>query len=681
MSPATVRTKQAITNWALHHGAIWLLLALLLAFPAASAAPVDPASVIATLAPGGSMTVTKTVHTPAIPPNPDIVFLVDTTTSMGPAIANVKANLPSILAGVQGAQPTAQFAVAQYKDQVDPAPYFSVLQNLTGDQGLVQAGINSLFQVASGAIAFRPNGTRIVLLIGDASSHDPSAGHSQTATIAALQAAGIRVLAFDVGPTPDQISDGLNGAGQAATIAAATGGQLFAGVNPAQASGTILGALQNLPIIVTPAPACSPGLTATFDAPSKTVTSGQDVTFNEIIGVALNAPAGALTCTVQFLLNGNQTDGFVQTVQIKRPLTVRADDATKVYGGPNPPFGATAFGLAPGDTLANLGITCTSPATTTSPVGDYPIICGGNPANYTVTYVPGTLHVTKAATTTTVTASAATYDALPHAATAVATGPVGLNQALAVTYSGRNTTTYGPTTTPPTDAGDYRASASFPGDANYLPSADSKDFTIAKAPTQLAITSAGALALDAQGRVTVTAGGVTASGTTDANGVATAKLALPSEQYMLTASFAGDNNYLPSDAAAQKLIVYQLTQFVIWGGNAGGVVTGKDYQFWGAQWAKQVTGGDYRANNSFKGYADILSPDGKTWTASPGGSGNPPATVAPYIGVIVTTHTTKDGATISGNVERIVVLKVDAPSGYQPNPGHPGTGVLVALIP
>lgn len=276
MSPATVRTRQAINNRALHHGAIWLLLALLLTFPAAAfAAPVDPASVIATLAPGGSMTVTKTVHTPAIPPNPDIVFLVDTTTSMGPAIANVKANLPSILAGVQGAQPTAQFAVAQYKDQVDPALYFSVLQNLTGDQGLVQAGINSLalsgggqdapedwinglFQVASGAIAFRPNGTRIVLLIGDASSHDPSAGHSQTATIAALQAAGIRVLAFDVGPTPDQISDGLNGAGQAATIAAATGGQLFAGVNPAQASGTILGALQNLPTSSPPPPPAPP---------------------------------------------------------------------------------------------------------------------------------------------------------------------------------------------------------------------------------------------------------------------------------------------------------------------------------------------------------------------------------------------------------------------------------------
>lgn len=110
-------------------------------------------------------------------------------------------------------------------------------------------------------------------------------------------------------------------------------------------------------------------------------------------------------------------------------------------------------------------------------------------------------------------------------------------------------------------------------------------------------------------------------------------------------------------------------------------MAGGRYQFWGAQWAKQVTGGDYQANNSFKGYADIVSPDSKTWTASPGGSDNPPAKVAPYIGVIVATRATTDGLATSGNVERLVVLKVDAPGSYRPDPGHAGTGTLVATLP
>ena len=48
----------------------------------------DPASVEATIFPCESTTVNKTVHTPAIPPQPDIMFLSDTTGSMGDAIAN-----------------------------------------------------------------------------------------------------------------------------------------------------------------------------------------------------------------------------------------------------------------------------------------------------------------------------------------------------------------------------------------------------------------------------------------------------------------------------------------------------------------------------------------------------------------------------------------------------------------
>jgi hypothetical protein len=252
--------------------------------------------------------------------------------------------------------------------------------------------------------------------------------------------------------------------------------------------------------------------------------------------------------------------------------------------------------------------------------------------------------------------------------------------------------------TPGEPAGPYTLTASYAGNDQYLSSQTSADFTVTLEETALSITSSntlpdGSVVVSANltedgvtpiaGRtVTFTAGGATGTGTTDSSGNATATLDLSPGQYTLNASFAGDSYYLPSDATAQTLYVYQPTQFLIWGGNnpdlSQAVVTGQDYTFWGAQWAKQVTAGDYQANNSFKGYADVVS--GNTWTSSPGNSSNPPSSVGSYIGVIVTTQTDKTGSSLSGNIAELVVLRVDDPAAYQPNPGHPASGVAVAIV-
>jgi hypothetical protein len=98
-------------------------------------------------------------------------------------------------------------------------------------------------------------------------------------------------------------------------------------------------------------------------------------------------------------------------------------------------------------------------------------------------------NIGKAVTTTTVTAGDATYDGNPNGGTASATGPASLNQSLTLSYEGRNATTYGPSTTAPTDAGDYTASASYAGDSNYQPSSGSKQYSIAKAATTTGIAS------------------------------------------------------------------------------------------------------------------------------------------------------------------------------------------------
>jgi hypothetical protein len=46
------------------------------------------------------------------------------------------------------------------------------------------------------------------------------------------------------------------------------------------------------------------------------------------------------------------------------------------------------------------------------------------------------------------------------------------------------------------------------------------------------------------------------------------------------------------------------------------------------------------------------------------------------MGVLVSTTVGKSGPTISGDVLSIVV--VQTAGGYAPDPGHPGTGVVVA---
>ena len=96
---------------------------------------------------------------------------------------------------------------------------------------------------------------------------------------------------------------------------------------------------------------------------------------------------------------------------IPEPLTVTVNNATRVFGVPNPTFTGTITGVLPGDTVV---ATYSTTATTTSPVGTYPItatlVAGGttNLANYSITINPGTLTITSApaATTTTLTTSA-----------------------------------------------------------------------------------------------------------------------------------------------------------------------------------------------------------------------------------------------------------------------------------
>ena len=86
----------------------------------------------------------------------------------------------------------------------------------------------------------------------------------------------------------------------------------------------------------------------------------------------------------------------------KAPLTVTADNKSRLFGSANPPLTATLTGFVLGQTLATSGVTGTAACTTTampfSTGGNYPITCtvgSLTAANYSFgPFVPGTLTVT-----------------------------------------------------------------------------------------------------------------------------------------------------------------------------------------------------------------------------------------------------------------------------------------------
>jgi hypothetical protein len=111
-------------------------------------------------------------------------------------------------------------------------------------------------------------------------------------------------------------------------------------------------------------------------------------------------------------------------------------------------------------------------------------------------------------------------------------------------------------------------------------------------------------------------------------------------------------------------------------GDVSAASAGNHVEFWGAQWAKDNTLSGGSASAAFKGYAVTVDDPNcpQHWTADPGNSTPPPASVDGDIVVIVTSHATKSGNTISGDIVKFVRVHTDG--GYEGNPGHAGTGVV-----
>src|ERR1035438_6508714 len=257
---------------------------------------------------------------------------------------------------------------------------------------------------------------------------------------------------------------------------------------------------------------------------------------------------------------------------------------------------------------------------------------------------------------------------------------------------------------------------SFAGATGYTSASTSATLTVSKEIVALSYTGAtllgtgiaqpvSALLKDMHGvalvgkTVTFTVGTTAVSVATNASGVASTSITLSGSSAtngpgQLQVAFAGDANYNAASATI-PVEIFLFTGFVVWGGNAltGALKLGQDVNFWGPNWASQVTAGTFSADPSFRGFASTaISPValcepgaglvGSNCGRFPGGSGapSPPASLPNYIGVMNATQIERTGTETYGNISAMAVLKVDATPVYGNSQTQSGNGVIVAII-
>ncbi|MGM1061252.1 HYR domain-containing protein [Saccharothrix sp. Mg75] len=358
-------------------------------------------------------TTTATVRTPIVPTKPEIVFLLDTTESMGSTIENVRADLRAVLDDIAETETGARFGLATFQDNLPDDRRFELLSDL-GDAAAVQRALwdlvfepghggdppedwfNALHELSRGVgedgeyeVFDTPGTSRIVVLVGDASSHEcvptpvPSGeprlraapppvaepaecrGYWQRRTVLEdltsragdPEPRGVRVVGV---PVITGNAEGLDRLGQAAEITGRTGGALVeAGAPPDRVVAAIRRGIAQVPVAVRPVAECPEGVSVSFE-PREAVAAGDtDVTFTETVrftdpgpGRSRDAALGDARCTVRFLFDGREPDRpHEQHLDVTRAdgptVVVAANAAPSPTGAPVPvAFTATAADAA-----------------------------------------------------------------------------------------------------------------------------------------------------------------------------------------------------------------------------------------------------------------------------------------------------------------------------------------------
>jgi subtilisin-like proprotein convertase family protein len=159
------------------------------------------------------------------------------------------------------------------------------------------------------------------------------------------------------------------------------------------------------PTIIWPAPAdIVYGTPLTQSQLNASSTIPGTLTYNPPTSAMLNAGSNQ-TLTVVF--TPTDTNSYVSVTNnvsinvLKHPLTITAANTSKVYGAALPLLSASYSGFVNGDDTNNLGApaTLSTSATAASDTGTYPITVGNaTSANYAISYVAGTLTISQAGT-------------------------------------------------------------------------------------------------------------------------------------------------------------------------------------------------------------------------------------------------------------------------------------------
>jgi len=241
----------------------------------------------------------------------------------------------------------------------------------------------------------------------------------------------------------------------------------------------------NLDVVLSVPTVLPAGATASFSSSTVSFTGNAPTSKTSTLTINTTAatPAGSTSFNVTGASGGTSKTG-------SNTLVVAKATASLTLSGLNPTYDGTAKSVSVTTNPAGLsGVSVTYDGSATAPTnaGSYAVVASLTNGNYQATNATGTLVIAKAATTTTVTATDAAYDGNPHGATASVTGPGSLSQTLPVTYTGTGSTIYPASTTAPTNAGTYTASATYAESTNHLSSSDSKPFTITKAAATLTL--------------------------------------------------------------------------------------------------------------------------------------------------------------------------------------------------
>jgi hypothetical protein len=283
--------------------------------------------------------------------------------------------------------------------------------------------------------------------------------------------------------------------------------------------------------------------------------------FQAQTGTAFTAGTHTLTAT---LTDPNYTAPVsnIQTVNVaKANPTLTAAGGTFTYNGA--PHGGT--GTATGGLGESLAVTFNyvgTGATTYGPTATAPSLAGtylvnshtaGDSNNNAGDSSPAAaLTINKATAAVNAVGGTFTYNGNPQGGSGTATGGAGESLTVTLSYSGTGATTYGPSATPPTNAGTYQVTAQTAGDANNNGATSS--------PAALTIIKANPVVNAVGG--TFTYNGSPQGGSGTATGGAGESLAVT-----LSYSGTGATTYGPSATPPTNAGTYQVTAQTVGNGN------------------------------------------------------------------------------------------------------------------